>query len=173
MKNLLFIIIAISIVLPKAALTQSGKWFTGVSDSGDAYYASTINESGNLLGQYCFPVEGNCFWLVGLNTACKEGAKYPILVNSDTGAAHMTMYCSAQLKSGLYRYIITEFDAMNTVVTKSIRIGFALPLQSDQFRVIRFDLSGSNSAISQMINAAKQAQGRSSSGTAGTKDQDL
>jgi len=167
---LFFLIVAVS----SASRAQSfGTWTTGVTDSGEMLYAATVNDSGNLLGQYCSSSTGNCIWLLGMSTACKEGDQYPVLANSDAGAAHIMVYCSAKLDNGLYRYVFTEFDSINHIVTKGLRVGFAIPLQADQFRVVRFDLGGSNRALALMLEAAQKAQTKPSSKATGTRDQDL
>lgn len=150
-----------------------GTWTTGATDSGDFLYAATINDSGNLLGEYCSPSTGNCMWLLGMSTACKEGDQYPVLANSDAGAAQISVYCSAKLDNGQYRYVFTEFDAINNLVTKGLRVGFAVPLQADQFRVIRFDLGSSNQALELMRQTAQAVQKNSPSRTTGTRDQNL
>jgi hypothetical protein len=150
-----------------------GSWMTGVTDTGDGLYAATQNDSGNLLGQYCFPSEGNCIWLLGMATACKEGDQYAVLANSDAGAGHLNVYCSAKLDNGLYRYVFLEFDAIQNIVTKGMRVGFAVPLEGDQFRVVRFDLGGSNRALAVMRSAAEQIQKQMPSRATGTRDQNL
>lgn len=172
---LLLSIFTILITFHNSSNAQSrDEWFTGVTDSGDKlFYAATMNESGNILGQYCDPSTGNCIWLLGMSTVCKEGDQYPVLANSDASSAHILVYCSARLDNGHYRYVFTEFDVINNIVMKGVRVGFAVPLQADQFRVVRFNLSGSNRAIASMRAAAEKIQKKSSSKSTGTKDQDL
>ena len=55
--------------------------------------------------------------------------------------------CRGKLDNGMYRYVFTDFEQIDDTVKKASRIGFAVPLAGDQFRVIRFDLMGSNEAI--------------------------
>ncbi|MGB4294144.1 MAG: hypothetical protein WBJ16_00725 [Smithellaceae bacterium] len=170
---LLSIIVIILSVHYTVQAESFGEWFTGITDSGELIYATTINDSGNLLGQYCAPSTGNCVWLLGMSTACKEDDQYPVLANSDVGAVHITVRCDAKLDKGLYRYVFTDFDIMNNIVTKGLRVGFAVPLQADQFRVVRFDLNGARRAITLMRAAAEEAHQKASSKTSGTKDQNL
>lgn len=145
------------LVLPAQA-DSIGAWTTGVTNDGGAVYAATVNDSGSLLGQYCFPGEGGCIWFLGMGTSCEEGARYPVLANSDSGATHISVYCSAQVENGLYRYVFTEFDAIDELVKKASRVGFAVPLQSDNFKVIRFDLVGSNRALEVLATAVAKLQ---------------
>lgn len=172
---LFFSFIVFSIASNSSSHAESfGKWHTGTTNSGEKlFFAVTANDSGNLLGQYCSPSTGNCIWLLGMNASCKEGDQYPVLANSDKGAAHILVYCNAKLDNGLYSYVFTDFDTVNDFVMKGSKIGFAVPLQSDQFRVVRFDLIGSNRAISTMRSIAEKTHRRSPSKTTNTRDQDL
>jgi hypothetical protein len=173
MKKIIFIIIII-IVLPAQSFCA---WDTGVTKTGDFIYAATVNDSGNLLGVYCSTTTSDCLWLLGLTTACKEDSKYPTLANSETGAGYIEVYCSAQLENGMYRYVFSNFDQITDIISKNLIVGFALPLQGDQFKVVRFDLSGSNRAISKVLEAAveidKNKSSSKTSKTTGTKDQNL
>ncbi|HEX4879692.1 MAG TPA: hypothetical protein VFV39_07605 [Limnobacter sp.] len=156
MKNVVVILASI-ILNPLAQAANFGSWFNDITNSGDAVFSATMNDSGNLLGQYCYLEQGNCVWLLGMDTACKEGDKYVVLANSDTGAAHISVYCGGQLKSGTYQYIFSEFDAVDNIVKEGARVGFAVPLQRDNFRVVRFDLKGSKQAITAMQTAVQRA----------------
>ncbi|MGQ7957099.1 hypothetical protein ACUTAF_05160 [Pseudomonas sp. SP16.1] len=167
-------IIALSIFATNASTTEwFGEWATGETEAGTYLYAATVNDSGNLLGQYCSPSDGKCIWLLGMASACKEGDHYPILANSDVGARHIYVYCSERRNNNLYNYVFTDFDAIQEIVTKGIIVGFAVPLQSDKFRVIRFDLAGSNRAILSMQAAVEKAQRAAPSKDSGTEDFEL
>lgn len=170
----LFSIIIIFLSIHNSLPAQTfGEWSAGITDSGELLYAITVNDSGNLLGQYCVPATGSCIWLLGMSAACKEDDQYPILANSDAGAVHIMVRCDAKLEKGLYRYVFTDFDTVNGIITKGLRIGFAVPLQTDQFRVVRFDLSGSRRAITLMRTAAEEAHKKSTLKKTDTKDQNL
>ena len=146
-----------------------GSWFTGKTNDGNFVFAATVNDSGHLLGQYCSPETGNCLWMLGIGTTCKLGDKYPILANSDTGANHLSVHCDEQLDDGKFRYVFSKFDEIDGIIKGGLRVGFALPLQSDNFRVIRFDLSGANRAIKFMHSNGTKTTPK----TKGTKDQYL
>lgn len=100
-----------------------------------------------------------------MKASCEEGDQYPVLANTDKGAVPIIVHCNARL-DGLYRYVFTNFDAINDLVMKGSQIGFAVPLQTDEFRVVRFDLTGSSQAITTMRSAAQMAP----SGSRNTKD---
>ena len=150
-----------------------GSWFVGPSSSSGPHYAATINDSGNLLGQYCFPADDSCLWLLGMKTSCTEGARYPVLANSDAGAFHMEVLCSAKLDNGMHQYVFTDFAKVDDVLSKGTRAGFAIPLDNDQFRVVRFSITDSNRAVARMKSNAEKAQKPSPRSPRGTRDQTL
>lgn len=147
-----FSFIAIMMLIASRAMAeprQLGNWFFE-TEEGKTPYAATINDSGALFGQYCSLALGSCLWLLGIATTCENGHEYPVLANSDIGAKPLKILCDSQLENGLYRYIFTEFDLIDDIAKRGALVGFAIPLQTDQFRVIRFDLSGSAAAIAAM-----------------------
>ena len=150
MRSKTCLFMAISLVCLQPASAQSSSWTTGVTDSKDTLYAATVNDSGNVFGEYCKVKDGSCVWLLGMSSACKEGDQYPVLANSDAGSVPVTVYCSAKIAEIGFRYVFTDFKAIDSIVTEAIRVGFAVPLQGDQFRVLHFDLSGSTRAIKQL-----------------------
>lgn len=132
-----------------------GSWFTGTTNDGLGLFAATPNDSGNILGQYCYAASGSCVYLLGIHTSCTKGHKYPVLMNSNTGSLQLFVLCDGRLDATHYRYIFTDFKAIDTAVRAASRIGFAVPLQGDQFIVVRFNLDGSDAAISSMRAAAE------------------
>lgn len=146
-----------------------GSWSVALGDNSEFIYAATMNDSGALLGQFCYPDSGKCLWMLGMKTTCETGSEYPVLANTDTGAIQLKITCSGPLSNGFYLYAFTEFDAVDAAVAGGTRIGFAVPLQTDQFRVVRFLLSGAAAAIARMHEGAR----RLGSGRNGTRDQVL
>lgn len=158
MKRALKCISMLSVLVSVLAVAQSqtfGSWFIDTT-SRDGLYAATMNDSGALLGQFCFPGAGACVWLIGMRTRCETGEKYPILANSDVGARYLEIYCDGELENGLHRYAFTDFDAVDGLVKSGSRVGFAIPLRQDQFIVVRFLLNGSKAAISAMRTTAER-----------------
>jgi hypothetical protein len=109
-----------------------------------------MNDSGGILGQYCYPQEGGCVYILGLRNRCTKGNQYPVLVNADTGSKSVKVYCNGRLEIGRYQYVFTEFEEIHRAVLAASRIGFAFPLEGDEFIVVRFSLIGSNEAIAAM-----------------------
>lgn len=133
------------LLVPVLGVAQTfGGWITGTADSGELY-AATVNDSSAVLGQYCS--SDSCAWIIGMSTSCEAGAKYTILANTDIGAYHLDIYCNRKLEGGVYQYVFTDFAAIDGLVKSGSRIGFAIPLEKDQFIVVRFLLNGSKAAI--------------------------
>ena len=128
-----------------------GNWRVSTDKSGYAW-AGTINDSGHLFGQFCEFSDGSCRWVVGMGTGCKQGERYPVLVNSNEGSQGMEVYCYGELAGtpGTYTYAFADFDEVTSHMTKGGKIGIAMPINDDQFRVVRFDLTGAPAAIASM-----------------------
>jgi hypothetical protein len=142
-----------------------GTWTVGTTTNGEYVYAATANDSGNVFGQYCSPSDETCYWLLRLNLTCKIGDSYPLLVNADSGAIHLSVYCFNKLNDSMFQYAMTDFDKTNVMIRGNSRIGFAFPLQSDQFRVIRFDLGGAIAAVNSMLEKAQELKAKAPKNT--------
>jgi len=117
-------------------------------------FAATANDNEHVFGEFCFPEDGSCYWVVSMSVPCKEGDRYPILANSDAAAISVELLCiDANADQHQYRYAFTNFDQIDKVIRSSSKIGFAMPMQEDTFRVIRFNLKGVEKALSIMHNA--------------------
>ncbi len=133
-----------------------GDWLVNVNDSNTAIFAATENGAGSVFGQYCFPERQGCMYLLGLRTSCENGSEYPVLANSDSGAYPLTLRCFGANDTGVYEYAVTNFDLIDAAVRQSTRIGFAIPMQSDAFRVVRFSLIGAVKAMDGVRTAAEE-----------------
>src|SRR5438093_10798586 len=109
-RVLLFVAFVISSNVLPANAQNFGSWKVGTTTSGEFIYACTTNDSGNVFGQYCSPSDQTCYWLLGLNLTCKIGDSYPLLVNADSGALHLSVYCFSQLNDNMFAYAMTDFD---------------------------------------------------------------
>ena len=130
---------------------ESGDWTYGRSDDQSMFYAFTTNDSGAILGEWCSAETGNCAWMIGTTTGCEHDSSYPVLANADQGSAPVTISCSGKIEgTELTRYLFTNFKDIENLVRKSQRIGFAMPMQEGQFKVVRFSLSGESNAVTSM-----------------------
>lgn len=159
------------------AETKVNKDWMWNTDGQDGVYAATANASGRILGQYCYFDDGNCVYTVSFGITCEEGEKFPVLVNSNTGVLNVDIICGHQMTSTENAFYITPFDAIDQTVRNASNIGFALAMESGQFKVIRFSLAGSTYAIEAMLEEGAARLSREGQGqrdyTSGTKDQYL
>jgi len=86
---------------------------------------------------------------------CEIDTAYPALVNSNKGAYNVTLKCAHENK-GQTIFAVRDFDTIDGLVKEASHIGFVLPIENGQFKVVRFSLMGSSDAISQMRAAARK-----------------
>ena len=125
-------------------------WLNGVQDNNQGLFAVTQNDSGNVLGEYCFWESETCIWLIVVDIKCDKDHTYPALGNTDSGAAPLTLVCDTKLKSGGTRMIFTEWERLESLFSKSEHLGIAYPLENDKFKVYRFSLKGLSDATAQI-----------------------
>lgn len=144
----LFLVMALGLS-PTISVAQI--WTVDSFNDRSAMFAATMNDSGLLLAQICYIESANCLWAITTKSRCVNGAEYPVLVNGTTGAIPVTMKCDGPAGTdGGYRYFFTEFESLDRALRSSTNIGVAMPLEGDQFRVSRFNLSGMISALDRM-----------------------
>jgi hypothetical protein len=116
---------------------QYGDWSVQ-SLGGTMYMASTGNSSGSKFGEIC-DADG-CLAFFNPQVECEDGHRYPALVNSPSGAVNVVLTC----KKIDDLYLLTLPDATTLTDPLSIggELGIAFPMQSGQFAVSRFSMTG-------------------------------
>jgi len=123
-----------------------GDWAIVRASDGVDLIAVNVNESSSFIGFRCFAKTQQCIHVLSADVGCEVGAEYPILVNSDYSAMSMNAVCGKnQEKFELY---LTQYDNIHKILQKGNDIGFAIPMNSGRFKVVRFSLRGSEKAIS-------------------------
>jgi hypothetical protein len=150
------------VLLACATCVQAQNWTSGVADDSEYLYAATENDSAGLFGQFCYVKESTCIWVVMIETRCEENkdaaTTTPILGVSSAGSFHLGMICrgSVQIRGKkYYRYVLDSFDLVDTSVRNGGQVGFALPLDTGQFRVVRFSVDGAVPVLDRMRNVAE------------------
>ena len=132
-----------------------GDWKVDLSDPS-LYAAVTVNDSNHEFGQYCFfDKDSSCNWFLAMDTSCIDGSKYAVLANADGEALYLEVLCLGEIKGG-YAYAFTDFDKVDKLIRASKQVGFAVPLQGDEFAVVRWNLNGATNALSAMRTAAEK-----------------
>ena len=140
------------------SFAQAQVWTYGQTTDKSARYANTVNDSDGVFTQRCLLESESCYWSIATLTSCEKDASTPILGSADEGAFHLTIVCGESFTYGgkkYFQYYFDSFDNVDKMVRASKSIGFAMPLESGLFRVIRFDLTGAVKAIDSMRTLAQ------------------
>ena len=128
---------------------------------GSFLSAATVNRSQEVFGEWCYPDKGNCIWLMGITTQCREGNTYPVLAKSNVGAVQLEVRCLGKLEvTGAYELIFTNFDDVDHIARNATRVRFTIPLQAGHLRIVRFSLAGAVRALTVMREAASYSTTR-------------
>jgi hypothetical protein len=171
-RGLLLFALCAGPAAPAADATQSfDDWAVGTADDNSYVYAATVNDSGEAFGEYCYFASGTCTWLFAIHTACNPNSLGNILANSDSSSVPLEIKCLAPFGKDLYTYAFTSWQTLEGNIRDASRVGFAMALEGDKFKVIRFSLKGRSSATQVVegyfLKAVKERQDK------GTKDETL
>lgn len=157
MKPLMDLCISVLILGGMSIANAQGQiyddWAVGVTDDAVAVFAATANKSGSLIAQYCFFSKQACEYRIVSDKQCKDGNKYPGLLNSDKGATAVTLTCGGSVGDGQYVLGIEPFGPIDEAVRYGSHLGMVIPLKNDQFHVMRFSLRGAAAATTFMRGA--------------------
>ncbi len=128
-----------------AEKTKSGDWWLDLQEDSTITEAFTGNNSGSTFGFACITSVNKCIYYISPQTTCEDGSTSIILINSDIGALSSSVTCT-KLENTYYS-VISDTENVHSAVLKSKNIGIAFPMESGQFKVVRFSLIGANSAI--------------------------
>lgn len=150
------------VVVPRLAVAVTfGDWEASGDRTEQFFSAATVNRNHEVFGQWCYPGKGNCIWVIGITTPCHKGNTYSVLANSGVEVVQLEVRCLGKLAvTGVYELAFTKFDDVDHIARKAAGVGFAIPLEVDQLRVLRFSLSGAVAALTLMREAASSAAAR-------------
>lgn len=147
----------------RAAETTFDDWFLidAADQSGDVIAGTSTPDGKEILGYRCFLSNNTCIYVLLTKSHCEVKGKYPYLLNAPDGAWHITAECvqtddsSSQLRLSPYKNLETALQAQRGI------IGIAMPMQTGQFRAVRFSLSGGRDATrAAELLARARANGR-------------
>lgn len=122
-----------------------GEWAVIRASDGVDLIALTLNDSGSFIGFRCFASTQMCIHALSAGTKCEDGGNYPILINSDYSSLSMDAICS--INGTNHELFLTKYDVIHDILLKGNHVGFAIPMESGQFKVVRFSLDGSDAAM--------------------------
>ena len=128
-----------------------GDWM--VSSADDGPFIATVNDSGGLLGKYCYMSQNGCVWLIVTSVRCDDNSEYPVLINAEAGATYTSVRCSPI--SGKNRYVFLNPDLVDQAVKTGAQIGFAFPMQGGSFQVARFGIQRATNALAALQQATQ------------------
>ena len=126
-------------------LKRFGSWAVIRASDGVDLIAITVNEAGSSVGFRCFATSQECIHVLSANIICKDGDTQPVLINSDHSALSMNAVCS--INGNNHELLLTNYDVIHEILKKGSHVGFAMPMESGQFKVVRFSLDGSGTAM--------------------------
>jgi hypothetical protein len=129
--------------------TAFADWYVGTADDKSYVFAATTNDSGDSFGEYCYFKTGKCNWLIGMHTNCKTGQTGVVLANSDSNSAALDIYCYGPV-GDIAAYGFQNWKSLEGTLKDASRVGFAVPLEADKFKVVRFSLTGRMDATTQV-----------------------
>jgi hypothetical protein len=132
-----------------------GDWKKDFSIQG-LQIANTSNSSGATTGVLCNLKNNSCDAYLALNVSCENEHVYPMMINSAVGAFPLTVKC--MYFGDLQLYIANEFSSMIEAFESGGEIGFAMPMQGGQYRVVRFSTVGATAAIKEVRTPPKSEQ---------------
>ena len=155
MSSKIILSVALAALLPISAIAEQkriGDWAVSTYDGYNE--AFTSNDSGSTFGFLCGT--GTCIAYIDVKARCEEGSKIPVLINSSSGSAYVTGKCVHIQDNGQTRYVNSIEDReIAEAMGKGQVIGFAIPMASGQFKVVRFSLNGAESAMSRVAKVTK------------------
>jgi hypothetical protein len=151
-------VLALAAPVASADETRVGAWSVGLTKERAGTFAATADERGAQLGQFCYPEHATCVWILAVDLGCAAGTNYPVVVNTDSGAAVLEMVCLGF--EGKAAFAFTDFDAMDGIVRRESHVAMALPTANGLFRFTRFSLDGATRAVALMREAAGAMGGK-------------
>ena len=140
--------------------TKVGDWNYGVGDTGYPFMF-TENEAGVLFGQWCDTESDTCFFQVISTTRCGPDFEAAVLMNVEGGAEAGTLSCKGAISfrgKTMYRYRLTPYAQVTKIIQRGPRLGMVIPVEGDNFRVLRFPLDGAADVLAR-ADAVRQNRG--------------
>lgn len=152
--------VAFALILSLLALAVNASpiWTTD-NTIKDMQIAKVTNATGQTAGVICFIEAAGCEAYVALDATCDNGEYYPLMINSPVGAYPIRGKCTNVGNTQVLA--IQEFDNAIEAFQSGDEIGFALPMASGAFKVVRFPTAGATLAITRARTLPKKKETQS------------
>jgi hypothetical protein len=154
LRDLLFVALIVCCGAAHAERRVIGDWALDVGDSWTE--ALTANDSAASFGYYC--TGGSCSFYLDLHTSCGvDGTRTPMLVNTELGSASVMATCVNLAVGGTTRHVnVLRNEDMLAAIGKGSTIGFSVPMQGGQFKLVQFSLNGAAAATNGATSSMEQ-----------------
>lgn len=153
-KSALITIACMACAVAQAQTTE--KWGVTKTAAG-IQIASVTNAAGHAAGLICDVDAEGCFPFLNPHVTCKEGVKTPLMINSAVGAYAVVGTCT-KFSESTNLLLIDEFDDAINAFQSGGEIGFAMPMESGHFQVVRFNTAGAVAALNEARTLPTPAQ---------------
>lgn len=113
-------------------------------DSVDLIAITYIKE-GSYLAFRCFVNTQKCVHVFSAGFECKVGGGAPVLVNTPASALSIQTTCASN--SVDYELMVDDQSQIHETLKQGGVIGFAFPVNSGLFKVVRYSLNGAGEAM--------------------------
>lgn len=146
-KVILFMVCIYASLQAKAVelIKEFGSWSVFINKKGGETAALTMNAAQNVLSYRCSANFQMCLYRLDAKIECEHSNQYPMLASTGDNAYPISGYCDSS-SNGNY-LDLTPVKEIDQLVKQGSVIGFAIPMESGMFKVIRFKLDGSTKAI--------------------------
>ena len=144
-RKLSFVLVAMVVAwqVHAAAPAVYGDWVTGTGADNTFLFASSVNDSGDTFGEYCYFKLKKCMWYLMLRTPCHSGDRTPVVAKSDASSSPLVVVCIGQMPSGeRYSDGFEDWKSLESSITDSVHVGFTIPVASNKTTEVRFSLNG-------------------------------
>jgi hypothetical protein len=129
-----------------------GDW-TVIGGSSDVVITSVGNNAGSVFGVVCsHRMTEGCAAFLNPSIECDDGHKYAALVNAPAAAFAVTLVC--EKIDDMFLYTLPLEGGVADAMSVGGVLGIAFPMQSGQFKVARFSLTGAARAAARAAQLA-------------------
>lgn len=107
--------------------------------------AITHNKEGSYLAFRCFVNTQKCVHVFSASFECKVGAGSPVLINTPASALSIQTTCASN--SVVHELMVDDQSQIHEALKQGGVIGFAFPMDSGLFKVVRYSLNGAGEAM--------------------------
>lgn len=134
-----------SLAAASAPIETFAEWSVVRAAESVDLIAITHNKAGNYLAFRCFVDTQKCVHVLSASFECKVGTGYPVLIN--THATSLSINTSCISSAVTHELLADNQSHIHEVLKQDGVIGFAFPMDSGLFKVVRYSFNGAQEAM--------------------------